>query len=83
MRLMVFSVLDKQVGAFTPPQSFRSKGEAIRSFMDACKQEGSPFNKHAGDYVFYQLGTFDDQSGVLEPNLQQVITALECVSSVS
>lgn len=80
MKLMLCAVLDKQVGAMTPPQCFRSKGEALRSFMDACAQENGNFNRHAVDYVFVHVGDFDDCTGELSGKPVQLVTALECVS---
>lgn len=59
----VYSILDKAVKAFSAPHIFRSEGEAVRAFQDAVAQEGSPFNRHRGDYCYCFLGTFDDNTG--------------------
>lgn len=82
MKLLLCAVLDKKVGAFTPPQAYRSKGEALRSFMDACKDEKSQFARHAADYVFCSLGVMNDETGDIVAKVEQVVTALECVNSV-
>lgn len=78
MKLLLCAVLDKQVGAFTPPQAFRSKGEALRSFMDACAREDSNFARHAVDYVFCHLADMDDNTGEISGKPVQLMTALEC-----
>lgn len=86
MILLSYSVYDKAVQAFMKPFYCRTKGEAVRSFMEACKDEKMEFNKHAADYTLFQLGSFDDATGrftSVEP--ERVISALECLpdSSVS
>jgi len=81
MKLWVFSALDKAVGAFLPPFYARSKAEAIRSFSDAVSNPESNFSKHLDDFVLYELGEFDDNSGIFsgsEPN--RVLSARECIS---
>ncbi|AXH73361.1 MAG: nonstructural protein [Microviridae sp.] len=62
MRLMFMSVFDSKVGLFSPPFLVKTKGEAIRSFTDACKDPNLPFSKHPGDYRLYYLGDFDDNT---------------------
>lgn len=82
MKLVVFSVLDKAVGAFLQPFFSRSKGEAIRSFTDAAGRPDEPFMKHPDDFVLYFIGEFDDSSGLFLPNEpQRVMSARECMSS--
>lgn len=84
MRLYVFSVLDKAVGAYLQPFYARSKGEALRSFTEACADEKSQFARHREDYVLMYLGEFDDNSGLFasrEP--ERLLGAHEAVGAVS
>jgi len=67
MKLVACSVYDSAVLAFNTPMFFRTKGEALRSFVDACRDGKSQFVAHAKDYTFMQLGEFDDQNGQLIP----------------
>lgn len=79
--LQCYSVHDKAVGSFMRPFYCLSRGEALRLFMDACQDEKQPFFRHAGDYVLYQCGEFEDGTGIFssrEP--ERVISALECVN---
>jgi hypothetical protein len=79
MRLQVFSVFDKAVGAYLQPFFSRAKGEAVRSFADACNKSDHQFAQHGLDYVLMYMGEFDDVSGVFvcgEPT--RIIGALEC-----
>lgn len=65
MRLHMFAVFDSKVGVYASPFFCRSKGEALRSFEDACGDKGLPFGKHPGDYRLWYLGEFDDNTGVI------------------
>lgn len=63
MILQVCAVYDKKIGAYMVPQFFRTKGEAMRAFIDAVAAEAAPFGKHSEDYLFCRLGEYDDNSG--------------------
>lgn len=65
MRLILCSVFDSKVGAYAAPHTFKSKGEAIRAFTDSVKAPDSPFSRHPGDYRFFVLGEFDDETGTV------------------
>lgn len=65
--LLVMSVFDSKVGAYAAPFLARTKGEAIRSFEVACSDDALPFKRHPADYRMFQLGVFDDNSGLLMP----------------
>lgn len=77
MKLVLCSVFDVKSAAFSNPQSFRSNGEAIRSFCDAVDDERSQFCKHPSDYVFYKVGYFDDVQGQVVPDLVKLIEGSE------
>lgn len=73
MRLRLYAVMDKAVQAYNPPMCFRSEGEAIRSFYDAVKQNGTNFNKFKRDYAFCFLGHYDDNLGQFEGQAPVVV----------
>jgi len=84
MKLFVFTVLDNAVGAYLPPFYARSRGEAIRSFTEAANAPDHNFKKNSRDYVLYELGSFDDVSGMFdtgEPD--RVLAAAECFIDAS
>lgn len=64
-KLGLCAVFDSKVGAYAPPFHVRSRGEAIRSFEDACRDDKMPFKAHPSDFTLYYIGEFDDNSGVL------------------
>lgn len=81
MKLLCFSVYDSAVKAYMPPYYGRAKGEAVRSFMQACSEEKSNFRVNAADFALFYIGVFDDSSGMFEPTKmpERVITAVECL----
>lgn len=79
MKTFFFSVRDSKVGAFMPVFQARSRGEAVRSFMDAIATPDHQFAKHASDYELFQVGEFDDENGVLVAGLEAVISGLACM----
>lgn len=62
-RLILCSVFDSKVGAYSPPFSCKTRGEAIRSFTDACKDTSMHFGKHPADYRLFVIGEFDVGTG--------------------
>ncbi|QCQ84623.1 nonstructural protein [Blackfly microvirus SF02] len=65
MKLLMCAVYDSKVSAYSPPIFFRTRGEAVRSFTDACGEEGSHLAKHGSDFRLWLLGHFDDNSGIV------------------
>lgn len=63
MKLEAYAVHDSAVGAFNAPMFFRSRGEAVRSFQDACVDPKAGFRSHADHYSFHHVGAFDMLSG--------------------
>lgn len=77
-----FAVRDKAVGAFLGPFFVRSKGEAIRSFGDAVNDPKHQFARHLNDYALFQLGSFDDQSGMFTPAVEKVVEGFEVMDKL-
>lgn len=84
MRYEVFAVLDAIAGAFLPPMFMRSRGEAIRSFADACNSSDHQFARHANDYVLFSLGQWDDDTALfIEPRNsvpERLVTGLDVLN---
>lgn len=72
-RLMMCSVYDEKVGCFMQPFCVRSRGEAIRGFMDACRDEKMAFHMHPEDYKLYLVGEFLEDSGQLVSALAELL----------
>lgn len=67
MKLQVFSIFDEKAQVYKAPMFIPHKGEALRTFSDITKNQETLIAKHPEDYKLYLLGTFDDNSGKMEP----------------
>lgn len=81
--LMVFAVYDAKAESFATPMFFPAKGLAVRGFGDACRDPRSVIGQHHVDYVLYQIGTYDPNSGKLEALVPpvHVVSASSCVNA--
>jgi len=68
----IFSMYDSKVEAYNKPFHQTTKGEALRTFIDAVNDERSPMSKHPEDYSLFQIGEFDDQTGKYTSNEKPV-----------
>ena len=82
MIMYACAILDKKVGAYMKPEFFRTKGEAIRAFADACHNPEGNLKRHSEDYVFCCLGTYDDNAGNFQcPQVPEILsTAVEALA---
>lgn len=66
MRYVVCTVRDRAADVFGQPIFVAAVGQAIRGFGDQVNkvEANNPLNAHPEDFDLYELGTFDDNSGV-------------------
>lgn len=68
MEYVLISIKDTSVDRFQGVSSARATGEAIRNLQDAVNDpRNETLYKHPDDFHLYQVGTFDDQTGVITP----------------
>lgn len=81
--LRIYSIYDKKAVAYTNPFYYHQKGQAIRGFEDAVNDLQSPLNKHPEDFQLFQIGEWNDTTGVITPlqNPVHVEDALNCVKN--
>lgn len=58
-----FSIYDSKALHFGVPFFMSSVGGAVRAFSDLCNDPQTMISRHPGDYVLYELGSFDDAVG--------------------
>lgn len=83
MILKVFSIYDGKIKSFLKPFVDQHTGQALRSFEEACREPSSPFAKFPSDFVLYEVGTFDSETGNLEsysPKIQ-IATPIEFIKA--
>lgn len=79
MKLTIVAVRDTRVEAFMQPNTMRHAGAAIRGFQDEANRE-DPQNmiyNHPEDFELWQLGTFDEETGMFENAPQRLIRGVD------
>lgn len=68
----LYSILDVNVG-YQMPIVQDNDAVAMRNFENACIDKSSVFNTHSVDFSLWCIGTFDTDTGVVEPMPQRKI----------
>ena len=66
--MKICSVYDAKVGAYAQPMFCQSAGQALRTFQDIANDKEHPIGQHPEDYTLFELGTWDEVSGVITPH---------------
>ncbi len=83
MRLFIYCVFDSCSGVYDRPWCAQADGVAIRSFGDIAGDADHPIGKHPEFFSLFRVGTFDDNTGDLAPELPVCIgKAHELVAAV-
>lgn len=61
--MKAFAVLDSKTGVFSQPIFAPTTEDATRIFDELTSQESTQFYKFPEDYILFELGEYDDQSG--------------------
>jgi len=78
MKLTLCTVKDRAADAFGRPMFVPSTGVAIRSFADEVNRqaEDNQMYNHSDDFDLYELGTFDDNTGLFDLHEQPKLLTL-------
>lgn len=68
MQILMFSVYDSKAEAYMKPFYSLTNGVAIRMMQEAISDKTHDFCKYPGDYTLFQIGIFDDFTGIILPN---------------
>lgn len=68
----LFSVYDAKTEAYGPVLTHTSDGDAIRSYEMACNNKDSLLGVYPNDFTLMRIGTFDENSGVIELEVRPV-----------
>lgn len=75
--LRAFTVYDSKAEAYKEPVFLQTKGLFLRAVVDAAQKEGHDFNRYAEDYHLFEIGTWDEQKGIMK--MHEVRETLGCV----
>lgn len=67
MKLIMCSIHDSKSESFGRPLFFRAYGEAERAFSGVVNDGKSDYYKYPGDFTLFEVGAFDDSTGVVTP----------------
>lgn len=75
MKRLIVAVRDRASDSYGAPFMVVARGQAIRSFSDEVNRSASdnPLYQHPEDFDLYELGTFDDSTGLYETGVPQMI----------
>lgn len=73
MQKFIFSVRDIAADVYSNPFTSQNQLTATRDFAHACSDPNSSLSKNPEDFQLYQLGTFDDELGVLEGHQPKLV----------
>lgn len=65
MILQAYSVYDRKALQYHPPFFATNDGSAIRSFKDLANDQNTTVGRHPGDYVLFNVGSYEDSNGAL------------------
>lgn len=83
MIAQMFSVYDAKAGSFAQPFFSQNKQLALRAISAVMHDETHTFFMHAEDYTLYWLGSWDDETGALEPGHPEAVTNLNSLKRES
>ena len=69
----LFSIRDVKVEAFFPPLVQQNAIQAQRTFLDLLKDERLEFHKHPEDYILYEVGAFNTETGEVTGVMAKVV----------
>lgn len=67
MTYQIFSIRDSKTNIYYPPQFRTNEGEAQRDFHALINDPQSIPGKYPADYSMWHLGTYDSDSGAINP----------------
>lgn len=65
MKLKIFSIYDTKALSYGVPFFMQTTASAVREYGDLVNDERSSIHKHPSDYVLFQIGEYDDGTGVV------------------
>jgi len=77
----MFAIWDDAAKAYMQPFSRQTTGLALRDFTNMVNDPSTIINRHASQFVLFQIGTFDDSTGELASSQELVVSAMQVKES--
>lgn len=64
----LFAIYDSKANYYSPPISFKSRGEAIRSFSDTANSatKDNQIARHPSDFHLFEIADYDEETAHIE-----------------
>lgn len=72
MQRLMFAVYDIKSQIFGSPFFSVNANTAVRSFAAAANDPNSEISQFPTDFILYELGSFDDTTGVICPHAERL-----------
>lgn len=72
MDKLAFAVYDEKTKCHLQPFFLNTLAEAIRAITDVVNQKGHNFNLHPQDYTLFQIGIFNQETGIFTSEYQVI-----------
>jgi len=73
----IYSIFDFKAQTFSAPMFFINDDVAVRSLIQAVRDETSYLSKAPADYELFRLGTWDDNTGEIKPESNMVARCVD------
>lgn len=74
---IIVAVKDLAVEQFGQPFTLRHTNEAMRSFRDEVQNPESPIAKHPSDYELWQVGEYNEDTGMINSKMERIARAID------
>jgi len=62
--LKMFTIYDSKTECYDNPFCGVTRGDVLREFINACNDEKSKFSKYPSDFTIFEIGEYDQASGI-------------------
>ena len=78
---LIMALRDSKAESFSQPMLYTAKGAALRAFQDAVNDSAHELGKHPEDYSLFFLGSYNDNTGMITPNVDGPIVLVNGATS--
>lgn len=80
MTKIIVEIFDKKMEEHQNCIVRQNRAIAIREFVDICKDKNSIIAKHPEDYKLIQLGVLDENKGIIDNSVVDIMEATDAVA---
>lgn len=69
----LFAIYDTKAKTYTQILTERTSAVAERNFTNAVRNKDMDYNKHAEDFSLFELGSYDNDTGAIQPHKEPIL----------